>query len=102
VTFETTAPKHFVEVALEGGDLILNLSYKFSEDYQSLFARHGITIPEGWRVREFKKKGWLFAGTMLLQTSTDDQERVSKFVAELFSALYGANPNNELIGVYRE
>src|SRR5262245_35457903 len=51
VTFETKPMKHFVEVALEGDDeLVINVAYGFSEDYQSLFARQSIAIPDGWRV----------------------------------------------------
>src|SRR5215469_6259569 len=68
-TFETHPMKHFVEVALEGDDrLLINMAYGFSEDYQSLFARQQVAIPEGWRVSRFEKKGWLGAGTMLLIT----------------------------------
>jgi hypothetical protein len=101
VTFETTPMKHFVEVAHESDDLILNVAYGFSEDYQPLFARHGVTIPEGWRVSEFKKKGWLTAGTMLLVTSTRDQGRIAEFVDRLFPALYGVDASYELTGVYQ-
>jgi hypothetical protein len=60
VTFDTKAAKHFVEVALEGDDeLILNVGYGSAEDYQALFARQHITIPDGWRVKLFKKNGCL-------------------------------------------
>jgi hypothetical protein len=59
VTFETKSMKHFVEVALEGGDqFVVNVAYGFSEDYRSLFARQNVTIPDGWKVSKFKKKGW--------------------------------------------
>ncbi len=101
VTFETKPMKHFVEVAHEEDELIVNLAYGFSEDYESLFARQGVTIPEGWRVSEFKKKGWLTGGTMLLVTSIRDQERIAEFVARLFPSLYGADAGYELTGVFQ-
>jgi hypothetical protein len=102
VTFETKPMKHFVEVALEGDDeLVINVAYGFPEDYQSLFARQGIAIPEGWRVSEFKKKGWLGAGTMLLATGIHDIDRVAEFVAHLFPALYSEPQDFQLSGVYQ-
>jgi hypothetical protein len=102
VTFETTPMKHFVEVAHEDDDLLLlNVAYGFSEDYQSLLSQHSVTIPEGWRMSEFKKKGWLTAGTMLLVTSIRDQERIAEFVDRLFPALYGADASYVLTGVYQ-
>ncbi|MFM1945068.1 MAG: hypothetical protein RI897_4050 [Verrucomicrobiota bacterium] len=89
VTFETKPMKHFVEVALEGEDeLVINVAYRFSEDYQSLFARQSITIPDDWRMSQFKKKGWLGAGTMLLTTGIRDVDRIAEFVVHLFPALY--------------
>jgi hypothetical protein len=102
VTFETKPMKHFVEVALEGEDeLVINVAYGFSEDYKSLFTRQGITIPDGWRVREFKPKGWLRAGTMLLTTGVRDVDRIAEFVERLFQALYGELPDFQLSGVYQ-
>jgi hypothetical protein len=102
VTFETKPMKHFVEVAYDGGDeLEINVAYGFSEEYQSLFARQGITIPDGWRVSEFKPKGWLRAGTMLLTTSARDVDRIGEFVERLFPALYGEQSDYQLSGVYQ-
>ncbi|HVU08290.1 MAG TPA: hypothetical protein VHG89_07085 [Verrucomicrobiae bacterium] len=102
VTFETKPMKHFVEVALEDSDaLVINIAYGFSEDYQSLFARQKIVIPDGWQVSEFKKKSWFAAGTMLLTTDVRDIDRVSKFVEQLFPALYGEKPDYKLSGIYQ-
>jgi hypothetical protein len=102
VTFETKPTKHFVEVALEGDDeLVINVAYGFSEDYQPLFARQGVVIPDGWRVSKFKPKGWLGAGTMLLTTGIRDVDRVADFVGRLFPALYGEQPSYILSGLYQ-
>ncbi len=102
VTFETKPMKHFVEVALEGNDeLVINVAYGFSEDYQTLFERQKITIPDGWRVNKFKKKGWLGTGTMLLATGVRDVDRVAEFVERLFPALYGEPENFQLSGIYQ-
>lgn len=102
VTFETKPMKHFVEVAHDGGDEVeINVAYGFSEDYQSLFARQGITIPDGWRVSEFKPKGWLGTGTMLLAAGARDVDRIGAFVEHLFPALYGEQPDYQLSGVYQ-
>jgi hypothetical protein len=102
VTFETKPMKHFVEVALEGDDdLVINLAYGFSEDYQTLFARQKVLIPDGWQVSKFKKKGWLGAGTMLLTTGIRDVDRVADFVDRLFPALYGEQPSYVVSGVYQ-
>jgi hypothetical protein len=102
VTFETKSMKYFIEVALEGeSKLIINVAYGFSEDYQSLFANQGVTIPEGWKVSKFKKKGWLGSGTMLLTTGIRDIDRVAEFIDRLFPVLYGEPQNYELRGVYQ-
>ena len=101
-TFETKPLKHFVEVALEGdAELVVNVAYGFAEDYQALFARRGITIPDGWRVSEFKPKGWLRAGTMLLITGVRDVGRIAEFVDRLFPGLYGEPQDYQLSGVYQ-
>ena len=102
VTFETKPMKHFVEVALEGDDeLVINVAYGFSEDYQALFARQSVVIPDGWRVSKFKKKGWLGSGTMLLTTGIRDVDRVAEFVDRLFPALYDERQDYQLSGVYQ-
>jgi hypothetical protein len=102
VTFETKSTKHFVEVALEGDDeLVVNVAYGFSEDYQSLFARQNVTIPDGWKVSKFKKKGWLGAGTLLLTTGIRDVDRIADFVDRVFPALYGEPKDFQLSGVYQ-
>jgi hypothetical protein len=102
VTFETKPLKHFVEVALEGNDeLIINVAYGFSEDYQILFERQKVAIPNGWRVNKFKKKSWLGAGTMLLTTGIRDIDRIAEFVERLFPALYGEQENYQLNGIYQ-
>ena len=102
VTFETKPMKHFVEVALEGdADLVINVAYGFSEDYQALFARQKIAIPDGWRVSKFKKKGWFGAGTMLLTTGISDVDRIAEFVDRLFPAFYGEQPSYELSGIFQ-
>jgi hypothetical protein len=102
VTFETKPMKHFVEVAYDGGEeLEINVAYRFSEDYQSLFARQGVTIPEGWRMSKFKKKGWIGAGTMLLTTGSRDVDRIAEFVDRAFPGLYGEPKDYELSGVYQ-
>src|SRR5665213_1916110 len=102
VTFETKPMKHFVEVALEGDtDLVINAAYGFSEDYQTLFAQQKITIPDGWLVSKFKKKGWLGAGTMLLMTGIRDVDRIAEFVDRLFPALYGEQPSYQLSGIFQ-
>jgi hypothetical protein len=94
--------KHFVEVALEGdNELVINVAYGFSEDYQALFARQSMVIPDGWRVSKFKKKGWLGAGTMLLTTGIRDVDRVAEFVDRLFPALYDERQDYQLSGVYQ-
>jgi hypothetical protein len=102
VTFETKSTKHFVEVALEGDDeLVVNVAYGFSEDYQSLFARQNVTIPDGWKVSKFQKKRWLGAGTLLLTTGIRDVDRIADFVDRVFPALYGEPKDFELNGVYQ-
>lgn len=101
VTFETKPMKHFVEVAHEGVELIMNVAYPFKEEYKALFAEQGVTIPENWRVSEFKKKDWITAGTMLLVTNINDQEQVAEFVDRLFPALYGEDVSYKLAGTYR-
>jgi hypothetical protein len=102
VTFETKAMKHFVEVAYDGGEeLEINVAYDFSEDYQSLFARQGVAIPEGWRVSKFKKKGWIGVGTMLLTTGSRDIDRIAEFVDRAFPSLYGEPKDYQLSGVYQ-
>jgi hypothetical protein len=102
VTFQTKPMKHFVEVALEGEDeLEINLAYGFLEDYQTLFARHGLAIPEGWRVSKFKKKGWLGTGTMLLTTGIRDIDRIAEFIDRVFPALYGEPQDYRLSGFYQ-
>jgi hypothetical protein len=102
VTFETKAMKHFVEVALEGADeLVINVAYGFCEDYQSLFARQSITIPNGWRVTQFKPKGWLGTGTFLLATGVSDVDRIAEVIEQLFPALYGEPMDYQLRGVFQ-
>jgi len=102
VTFETKPTKHFVEVALEGDDeLVINAAYGFSEDYQTLFARQQVTVPDGWRVTKFKKKGWLGAGTMLLTTGIRDVDRIAEFIDGLFPALYGEQASYQLSGTFQ-
>ena len=104
VTFETKPMKHFVEVALEGdAELVINVAYGFAEDYQTLFTRQGVTIPEGWRVSKFKKKGWgwFSAGTMILTTGVRDIDRIAGFVDRMFPALYGEPQDYQLSGVYQ-
>jgi len=102
VTFETKPLKHFVEVALAGDDeLEINVAYGFAEDYQTLFARKNIQLPDDWRVTEFKKKGWLGAGSLLLSTGIRDVDRIAGFVAHLFPALYDEPPDFQLNGIYR-
>ena len=102
VTFETKPMKHLVEVALEGDDeLVINVAYGFAEDYQTLFARQSITIPDGWRVSQFKKKGWFGVGTMLLTTGIRDIDRIAEFVAHLLPALYDEPQDFQLSGVYQ-
>ena len=102
VTFETKHMMHFVEVALEGDDeLVINAAYGFSEDYRTLFARQQVTIPDGWRVTKFKKKGWLGTGTMLLTTGVRDVDRITLFVDRLFLALYGEERSYELNGIFQ-
>jgi hypothetical protein len=102
VTFETKPMKHFVEVGLEGDDqLVINVAYGFSEDYQTLFARQRVAIPEGWRVSKFKKKGWPGTGTMLLTTSIRDIDRIAGFIDQVFLALYGELKDYQLSGTYQ-
>jgi hypothetical protein len=102
VSFETKPMKHFAEVALEGDDeLVINAAYGFSEDYQTLFARQHVTVPDGWRVARFKKKSWLGAGTMLLTTGIRDVERIAEFIDQLFPALYGEQPGYQLSGIFQ-
>ena len=102
VTFETKPMKHFVEVALEGDDeLVINAAYGFSEDYQALFARQQLTIPDGWRVTKFKKKGWFGTGTMLLTTGIQDVDRIAPFVDRLFASLYGEQAGYKLSGIFQ-
>jgi hypothetical protein len=102
VTFETGSMKHFVEVALEADDeLVINVAYGFSEDYKTLFARRNVTIPDGWQVSEFRKKGWLRGGSMLLTTGVRDVDRVADFVDRLFPALYGEQPDYVLSGSFQ-
>src|SRR2546422_573568 len=102
VTFETKPMKHFVEVALEGDDeLVINVAYGFSEDYQTLFARQNLAIPDGWRVSKFKTKGWLAAGTLLLTTGIREVDRIAEFVDGLFPTLYGEPKDYQLSGVYQ-
>ena len=94
--------KHFVEVALEGEDeLEINVAYGFSEDYQTVFARQGVAIPQGWRVSKFKKKGWLGAGTMLLTTGIRDVDRIAEFIDRVFPTLYGEQQDYTLSGIYQ-
>jgi len=94
--------KHFVEVALEGdNELEINVAYGFSEDYQTLFAREQMAIPDGWRVSKFKKKDWLGTGTMLLTTDVRDVDRIAAFVDRLFPILYAEQPNYELRGIFQ-
>jgi len=102
VTFETKPMKHFVEVALQGDDeLVVNVAYGFSEDYEPLFERQRVVIPDDWRVSKFKKKSWFGTGTMLLTTSIRDVHRVAEFVDRLFLALYGEQQGYSLSGVYQ-
>jgi hypothetical protein len=102
VTFETKPMKHFVEVALEGNDeLVINVAYQFSEDYQTVFKRLNVAIPDGWRVSKFKKKGWLGAGAMLLTTGIGDVDRIAEFIDRVFPALYGEQKDYQLSGVYQ-
>ena len=102
ITFETTPMKHFVEVAYDGGDeLEISVAYGFSEDYQSLFTRQDVTIPDGWRVTKFKQKGWLGGGTMLLATGVRDIDRIAGFIDRVFPALYGEAQDYQLSGVYQ-
>lgn len=102
ITFETKPMKHFVEVAFEGNDeLVINTAYGFSEDYQTLFARQKLVIPNGWQVNKFKKKSWFGTGTMLLTTNVRDIDRVAKFIEQLFLALYGEQPDCEVSGIYQ-
>src|SRR5450432_3493107 len=66
VTFESG--DSFVEVALEGpSDVLINVAYPFSDEYEIRFARHKLSIPAGWDVTLFKKKGWFFAGVLELK-----------------------------------
>jgi len=101
VTFETKRAKCFAEVAQEGEDLIVFVSYPFSENYQTLFPRHGITIPEGWQIKKFSKKFWLLSGGMVLMTNLNDQDRVVDFIARLFPSLYGADPDYRLTAYFQ-
>jgi hypothetical protein len=102
VTFETKPLKHFVEVALKGDDALeINVAYGFSEDYRTLFGRQKVSIPEGWQVSQFKKKGWLRGGSMLLTTEIRDVDRIAEFVDQLFPAIYGEPPSYILRGHYQ-
>ena len=102
VTFETEPMKHFVEVAHDGGDdLEINVAYGFSEDYKDLFARHGLSIPDDWLVKEFKKKGWLGSGTMLLAATVREIDRVALFIDVCFKTIYGKSEGYQLSGVFR-
>jgi hypothetical protein len=101
VTFETKPLKRFVEVAVEGDKLIVNVGYGFREDYQTVFNRQGVTFPDGWHVDEFEKQGWFTGGTMLLSTSIHDRDRVADFVDRLFPALFGEPKDYRLAGIYQ-
>ena len=83
------------------GELVINAAYGFSEDYQALFARQQVTIPDGWRVTKFKTKGWLGTGTMLLTTGIRDVDRIAPFVDRLFAALYGEQAGYKLSGIFQ-
>ena len=101
VSFETK-PKCFVQFAHDGGeDLEINMAYSYSEDYQSLFARHGLSIPDGWRMNEFKKKGWLSAGTMLLGASVRSIDTIAQFTDRCFKTIYGEPEDYQLSGVFQ-
>jgi hypothetical protein len=101
VTFDTKPMKHFVEVAYNGDDeLVINVAYRFSEDYQSLFAQRNLAVPDGWRVSKFKSKGWLLAGTFLLTTGVRDVDRIAEFIDRLFLVFYGEPHDYQLSGVF--
>jgi hypothetical protein len=102
VTFETRAMKHFVEVAYDEDDALeVNVAYRFAEHYRALFARQKVTIPDGWRVREFKQKGWFLPGTLILATGVGDAVRIAHFVDCVFLSIYGERKDYQLSGDYR-
>ncbi|HUA68837.1 MAG TPA: hypothetical protein VMA13_09850 [Candidatus Saccharimonadales bacterium] len=101
VTFETKRAKHFAEVAEEPDSLVVYVAYPFSEDYPTLFARHGLVIPDGWQIKKFRKKRWCIGGGMILKTRPGDRERVINFLERLFPALYGVGSDYKLSGYFQ-
>lgn len=74
-----------VEVARKGRNLQIKLPYPYRVGLADVLMEQGVTVPEGWRIVRFRRKGLLLQGRITYLAPREDLDRVVVFLDNFFA-----------------
>jgi hypothetical protein len=89
--------KGWAEVALDGDDFLINLSFPYKDNFEKVFVDRGIRVPESWKLDYFKKNK-----AVTFRTKSNEIDSVSIFIDTIFKQLYNCDADYILSGNLQE
>lgn len=89
VRFASGESKRVFEVAVEDGQVLLNIPHDEKGGLLPKLQPVGLNFPEWWKVRKDKSKGLLSNGFLEIEASRSDEDAIVVFIGRLGKELLG-------------